>query len=148
MRRRRFLQCETTGTHWRHLTDRSCDTRKERFCPQAYQKSHACVRPWHRIGLAGLTILAEHSSHTQQVDTQATLQNYRQTPGDCSVSQSCLTSWNSRSSSEELATCILSFWFQALDLFSFAKKSAKSRKQTLAASLAWSCSSRIFITLM
>ena len=41
--------------------------------------------------LAGLMMMVVHSSHAQQVDTQATLQKYRQTTGRCSASQSCLT---------------------------------------------------------
>ena len=38
-----------------------------------------CVHPWDRIDrLAGLMIMAVHSSHAQQVDTQAIVQNYIQ----------------------------------------------------------------------
>ena len=41
--------------------------------------------------LAGLTVMAVHSSHVQQMDAQPILQNYRQTPGGCSASQSCMS---------------------------------------------------------
>ena len=91
-----FLQRKTTGTHWSHLTDQSCTTRKERFCPQAHQKSHVCIHGQNR--LAGLTMITVHSSHAQQVDTQTILQNYKQTPGGCSASRLRLTNWNSPSS--------------------------------------------------
>ena len=122
VRRRGILLCETAGTHWRHFTDGSCEANKERFCPQAHRKSHACVHGTEYM-LVGLTMAAMDSSLAQQVDTQTILQNYRQTRG--SASQLPLTDWNSpRSQTHQPPfiehVCFVSFWFQVLVLFSFA----------------------------
>ena len=106
--------------NWRHLTDGSCEASKERFCPQAHQKSHACVHAWDRIGWLAWRrwpcIPVMHSRWTPGPSCKTTgkplvlpVSHVWPTGIRLALRQTC-----------HQHAAFLSSWFQVLMLFSFA----------------------------